>query len=173
MLKDEVLKLAEAEGHAQGVDPYLILAVCEQESSYRHDVTRMEPGFEKRYTDPLSLATTTEILLACSYGLMQTMGLILKELGFFEFYRKFHNASVDPLHPLVDPLSEICVVKGLNAYMVRPQWQVQYGTMKLASCIKAKGGDVTAALLKWNGGGNKAYPGEVLARYDKLNPKGK
>ena len=171
MTQQQVLDLCKTYAPQYELDPVLVLAVCQQESSFFHDAARLEQGFYRRYTMPDTLATTTEILLASSYGLMQTMGQILREHGFFKFYREYHNKV--HAEQIVDPLGEVPVVKGINAYMVRPPWQVEWGCIHLRKKMDTAKGDVRKALLFWNGGGNPSYPGEVLLKYGKLGGKGK
>lgn len=166
MTQLEVLRTIEPVATAKGLDKHLILAICQQESSFKSDVSRLENGFYKRYTEPDSLATTTEVLLAVSYGLMQTMGQALRERGYFVWYLTYYNAR--HTMQLKDPLSEIAVPKAINEYMVRPPWQIEWGCEHFITKLKAAKGDVEKALLFWNGGGNPNYPKEVLAKYDIL-----
>jgi len=171
MTKEQVLELCQVSGPIHNLDPVLVLAVCQQESDYRHDVARLEQGFYLWYTEPDKLATTTEVLLAASYGLMQTMGQILREHGYFTWFRDFNNKTSGVAGQIREPLGEVPVPKALNAYMVRPPWQVEWGCIHLEKKIKLAGGDIEKGLLKWNGGGNKKYPGEVLAKFEALGGK--
>jgi hypothetical protein len=70
---------------------------------------RLENGFYRNYTRPAEFATTTEVLFAASYGLMQTMGYSLYQLGMF------------------DPVTQVGVVKGIDMYMIDPELQVKMG----------------------------------------------
>ena len=169
MKKEDVFALLEPHAIENGFDPYLGLAIVEQESTYREDVARPEQGFYHRYTMPDSLATTTEILLASSYGLMQLMGQSLRELGYFDFFVKFYNEG-KTAGRLTVSLSEVSVPKALNALMVRPAWQVEWGCKWFKKKLAIAKGDTTKALQFWNGGGNPKYASEVLARYAKLKP---
>ena len=114
----------------------------------------------------MELATTTELLLGVSYGLTQLMGESLREAGYFDFYKGYYNDRHN-FH-LTDPLSEIAVPKGLNAFLVRPAWQIEWGAKWLSRKRELAKGDVRKALLFWNGGGNPNYPDEVLARIPKI-----
>ena len=80
MNRDQVWELCKAIGPPYQFDPVLLLALCEQESMdekdpliYREHAARLEEGFFLRYTDPMNLCTTNEVLLAASYGLTQMM----------------------------------------------------------------------------------------------------
>jgi soluble lytic murein transglycosylase-like protein len=75
-----------------------------------------------------------------SWGLMQLMGEVAREMGFTGTY-----------------LSQLC----------DPPIGLLWGCKKLAQCLDAKGGDPEKALLMWNGGGNPNYANEVLARIKK------
>ena len=169
MLAEEVYKLCVAHAEPLQIDPYLSLALCEQESAFNHQAVRMENGFFRKYTEPMALATTTEILLACSYGLGQVMGQVLREMGFFDFYKQYHNAH--NTFQLTDAVSERAVPEAINAFMVRPAWQVEWSVKKLKRCLDAVGGNVNNALLRYNGGGNPDYPVEVMKKFEKLDRK--
>ena len=169
MTQPQVFELCKVYAPPHDLDPVLVLAVCQQESSFLHDASRLEQGFYRRYTMPDTLSTTTEVLLACSYGLMQTMGQILREHGFFQFYKDYHNkVHADQIK---DPLGEVPVPKALNAYMVRPPWQVEWGCLHLKKKMDTAKGDVRRGLLLYNGGGNPLYPDEVLKKFRVLGGK--
>jgi len=167
MTKDAVLELCKVIGPAHNIDPILALAMCQQESNFRHDVARLEQGFYLRYTEKDKLATTTEVLLAASYGLMQCMGQILREDGYFNWYREFHNKTVTGVQ-IKDPLGEVPVVKALNVFMERPALQVEWGCIHLEKKIKLAKGDVGKGVLFFNGGGRPAYQDEVMEKFAAL-----
>jgi soluble lytic murein transglycosylase-like protein len=133
----DLQELARSIAKQHGLDPALVCAVIEQESNWNPWAIRMEPAFYAKYTKPMSLSDTEEYTRAISWGLMQLMGECARELGFKE---KF--------------LSYLCV----------PEAGIEWGCQWLERKLKAAGGDVRKALLLWNGGANKAYPAEVLAR---------
>lgn len=126
------------------LDPSLVCAVCEQESNWDTYAVRFEPAFLKRYIHPVhpETPTTEELTSAMSFGLMQVMGEVAQGLGF---KGRFLTALCDP----------DC---GLN-----------FGCRKLKECLDRAKGDVRQALLYYNGGGNKAYPDEVMARMEKYD----
>jgi soluble lytic murein transglycosylase-like protein len=72
-----------------------------------------------------------------SWGLMQVMGQVAREMGFDG---TFLSATCDPEQGLA------------------------IGCKLLRKKLDAMDGDTTRGLLAWNGGGNPAYPAQVLAR---------
>lgn len=137
---NELIALARATATKHNLDPALVCAVVEQESSWEPHAIRYEPAFRSRYVAPLGLPPTEEVARSISWGLMQVMGQLAREHGFTE---KF-------LSGLCDPSSALDV-----------------GCTVLADKIKAAGGDLTRALSLWNGGANPNYSQEVLAKLDK------
>lgn len=132
--------LVKAHAQDAGLDPALVCAVVEQESSWNPWAIRFEPAFKRHYIDPLNLDNLTEeVARSISWGLMQVMGEVAREKGF-----------KGPLPSLCDPETGIAV-----------------GISHLASKLKAAGGNVSKALLLWNGGSNPNYPSQVLARKSK------
>lgn len=136
-----LIQIAKATATAKGLDPALVCAVCEHESGgWNPWAVRFEPKFYERYTKPMSLTDTEEYTRAMSFGLMQTMGEVARELGFKGKY-----------------LTELC----------DPVVSLEYGCRKLAQCLQKHDGDVRAALLSYNGGGNPQYPDLVLRNLEK------
>jgi soluble lytic murein transglycosylase-like protein len=120
----------------------LVCAVIEQESAWDPWALRYEPGFYKRYIEPqiargAGFTSTEARARAFSWGLMQVMGQVAREHGF----------SGRSLAQLCDPAAGLAV-----------------GCRVLAAKLAAAEGNVTRALLLWNGGGHRDYPDEVLAR---------
>jgi len=156
MKKSSILEIARLVGPKHSLDPYLILAVCEQESQDLQQsdecdqyARRLENGFFNRYTKPLNYHEVSEVLLATSWGIMQTMGMTLIELNYF-------------------PLTDIITISlAIQHYLETPVDQVDCGTRWLRKKIDVDR-NVRNGLLRWNGGGNKKYPDEVLARQEKL-----
>lgn len=140
MDKNELIALAKQIAKNHGLDPILVCAVVEQESNppWNPWCSRYEPDFYARYVLPqIHLSNTEANSRATSYGLMQVMGQVARELG----------CSVTYLVELCDPET------GLN-----------WGCYKLAKCIKDAGGDISAALQKYNGGSNPNYASSVTIR---------
>jgi len=161
-----------------GVDPYLIMAINEQEcepgpaGSYDASMPRMEPNFMQRYTRKLQYSSVVETLLACSWSTMQMMGESLREIrndhgqNFFEWFftQQQHAQQVW----LIQPLSPAAVTLALDAYCVNLNWSVYWGTLWFMSKMRAANGVVHDALQRWNGGGNPEYADQVLNRIPKL-----
>lgn len=127
-----------------GLDPAIVAAVCEQESSWDPFAVRFEPAFEARYIKPALPAapTTRQLTEAMSFGLMQVMGEVAIEFGWAG---KF--------------LTELC----------DPDIGVEYGCRKLQKCFSVHG-DAETSLLAYNGGSNPNYAREVLARVTHYKP---
>lgn len=95
------------------VDTALIKAIITVESGGNPWAARYEPGWKylfkaDQYAKQLRISLHTEIALqSCSFGLMQTMGSVARELGFKEEIQK------------------LCI----------PEYSIHYGTMKLRSLI--------------------------------------
>jgi soluble lytic murein transglycosylase-like protein len=134
---DGLIALARTIAARHSLDPALVCAVVEQESSWEPCAIRYEPAFRTRYVAPLGLPTTEEIARSISWGLMQVMGQVAREHGF----------TGKSLAALVDPGD------GLDI-----------GCAVLAAKVSAAAGDVPRALELWNGGANPDYAAQVLAR---------
>jgi soluble lytic murein transglycosylase-like protein len=138
---NETIALARRIAAEYGLAPALVCAVIEQESAWNTWAVRYEPAFLSRYVAPLytagKLSATETYTRAMSWGLMQVMGQVAREAGF-------KDAS---LAALCDPATG-----------------VEFGCRVLAAKLARAKGDVSAALLAWNGGANANYAAEVLAR---------
>ena len=126
------------------LDAALVCAICEQESSWNQWAVRYEPAFFSHYIQPMlnnnTLHTMTEATLrATSFSYMQTMGQVAREMGFNGQY----------LTQLFDP--EVGLDMGCKVLR-----------HKLDAASSVEGG-----LLLYNGGADKSYPAEVLARVGK------
>lgn len=144
MEKDELILKALTIATANGLFPEIICAICEQESSWNPWAIRYEPAFYKHYIEPLcergEVKSPTEATArAISWGLMQTMGQVVRELGF----------------------------SGRMASLCDPEIGIIWGCKVLLLKLKHSGGDIRKALLFYNGGGNPHYPDEVLAKAEK------
>jgi soluble lytic murein transglycosylase-like protein len=138
----DYVQLAKRTAVVWKLDPALVCAVAERESSWLPYSMRFEGGFYRNYILPMHppIANETEaIARATSWGLMQIMGETARELGFM----------ARSLAQLCDPM------QGLD-------WGARY----LAKCIAATA-TTEEALLRWNGGGAPDYPGLVLANVGK------
>lgn len=140
MMQADIIALARQTATAHGLDDSLVCAVCEQESSWNPYAMRFEPAFYIRYVEQLKLPTTEAYARSFSWGLMQLMGQTAREFGFANTY----------LAALTDEATGL-----------------EWGCRKLKHCMELKDGDVTAALLTYNGGSNPDYAAQVLARRSK------
>lgn len=140
---EPLIKLAKEAALAQGLDPGLICCICEQESGWNPYAIRYEPAFMSRYVAPLyttNKITATEAFARCfSWGLTQCLGQVARENGW-----------TGPLPQLCDPSAGLLV-----------------GCRIFAKKLVLAKGDIRQALLYYNGGANKAYPDQVLARLPK------
>ncbi len=143
MTLPELQRLAAATAHNYGLDPALIQSICHHESgNWQVWAIRYEPGFYTKYIATnltmTNLSQTEKQSRAFSYGLMQIMGQVARELGFTGKY----------LTELCDPLTNL-----------------DYGCKKFKRCLDKADGDVRVALLSYNGGGDPLYPAKVLEHY--------
>jgi soluble lytic murein transglycosylase-like protein len=137
----KLLALAQRAAEAEGLDAALVCALVEQESGWNPWAMRYEPGFFAKYVAPLytnnKVGATEAYARGISWGLMQVMGQTAREKGAGSLY----------LSTLCDPAVGLAV-----------------GCRILRQKLDAAGGDAARALLSWNGGANKDYADEVLAR---------
>ena len=168
--KDQVYQMCKDIAPKYQFDPKLIFAVCLQEgekegNNFEPDVARLEQGFYRRYVEGKNeLATTTEVLLSASYGVMQLMGQSLREAKYFDwFYMKFKD-----VYSLTDPLSEIAVPKAINYFCEHLDIMVQFGCTWMDVKRKLAGGDIVKMLGLWNGDKTGKYASEVLAKLKRI-----
>lgn len=137
----EVIDLARQIAVEHKLEPALVCAVIEQESAWDPWAVRYEPAFLSRYVAPLyttgKISATEAYTRAMSWGLMQVMGQVAREFGFED-----HS------------LAALC----------EAATGIEFGCRVLAARLLRAKGDVSAALLAWNGGANPNYPAEVLSR---------
>ncbi len=136
----ELVALVREIAAAHGLDHALVCAVVEHESRWNPWAVRYEPDFFARYVLPLftrgAFRVTEAQTRTMSFGLMQVMGEVAREEGFQGEF-----------------LTELC----------DPRLGVEYGCRTLWKRMLAHEGRTADALLAYNGGADKAYPGEVLA----------
>jgi soluble lytic murein transglycosylase-like protein len=134
-----LVTLARTVAAQRSLDPALVCAVVEQESSWDTFAFRYEPAFRTRYVVPLALPPSEEIGRSISWGLMQVMGQSAREHGFTE----------RSLAALCDPAAGLSI-----------------GCAVLSAKLQASG-EIARALQLWNGGAHSDYAAEVLARLPK------
>jgi soluble lytic murein transglycosylase-like protein len=131
-----------------GLDPLLVEAVVQQESSGRADAFRHEPAFWARYCAMKAQYRTEDPRrIASSYGLMQVMYPTAYGVGF----------------------------RGQPEELFGIETNLDIGCRVLKSLLVRTSGDLRAALASYNGGPAGAtatiplrYADEVLARYRQL-----
>jgi soluble lytic murein transglycosylase-like protein len=137
----QLVLLARRIAAVQSLDPALVCAVIEQESAWNPWAMRYEPLFFAKYVASLytnnKVSASEAYARGFSWGLMQVMGQVARETGFDAPF-----------------LSALC----------DPEQGLALGCKVLRKKFDAAAGDTTRALLAWNGGGNPAYPAQVLAR---------
>lgn len=137
----QLVSLARKAAAAQSLDPALVCAIVEQESSWNPWAMRYEPAFFAKYVANLytnnKITASEAYARGFSWGLMQVMGQVAREVGFDGPF-----------------LSQLC----------EPETGLAVGCKLLRKKLDALDGDVTRGLLAWNGGANPAYPSQVLAR---------
>ncbi len=165
MTEQEIRPLCEKCAPKYGFDPLLIEAMCDNETHDDETELRLENGFYRKYVRKLKFASTVEVLFSTSWGLMQLMGISLYEMGYFE---KFKN-SLGGAMPGYAPFD---FMRGLDAFMVTPEDQVDYGCRWLRHKMdEAKTTDARLGLIRYNG--SAEYADKVLARYDQLKKASK
>ncbi len=135
MSREQLEAVARSCAIAQGLDPILVLALIEHESSFDPWAIRVEPSFYESKISHMKGLTQTEMRMrACSFSLMQIMGQVARELGFDGKY-----------------LTEL----------FEPVIGVTFGCRKLRKCFDQTE-SVHDALQKYNGGGDPGYAEMVM-----------
>lgn len=165
MVRNEVYALCIDPAKKLSLDPIILTALCEQESSYDSRAMRMEPGFYRRYVKPLDYSPPTGLMFATSFGLTQVMGLNLHTMGLFRAaYKAYWVRGATP--PQNSPTLPAVVASALENYLYEPQMQIEYGARWLAPLIEKHG--VEKGLLRYNGGVDPLYAHRVLNRADNI-----
>jgi soluble lytic murein transglycosylase-like protein len=137
----QLVSLARKAAAAHNLDPALVCAVVEQESSWNPWAMRYEPFFFAKYVSTLytnnKITASEAYARGFSWGLMQVMGQTARELGFDATF-----------------LSTLC----------DPEQGLTIGCKLLRKKLDAMANDTTRALQAWNGGANPTYAVQVLAR---------
>ena len=171
--KEEIFEICNSIAPKYEFEPSLIKALCLQEGgknpdgTFALDIARLEQGYYRRYVEGKNdLATTSEILLAASYGVTQMMGLSLKEIGFFDWY--YTRATDSCQMFLHHPTSQFNIVAGIDEYCINPVWQIEWGCKWLDKKRKIAKGDLIKTLSLWNGDMTGKYANEVLTKQGSL-----
>ena len=95
-----LIALARRIAAAHALDPALVCAVIEQESSWNPYAMRYEPTFFSRYVAPLytnnKITASEAWARGFSWGLMQVMGQVAREHGFAASEHPFLSELCDP-----------------------------------------------------------------------------
>jgi hypothetical protein len=139
MNRDELIALAQKTAASHGLSPKIFCGLVERESAWDPWKIRYEPKFYEEYVqkqiDSGALHDETEAhARAISWGLCQVMGEDAREMGF------------------TGHLAQLC----------DPEVGLEYGARALLHEIGRSGANITAALERYNGGGNPNYAAEVL-----------
>jgi len=144
--KPALIALARQKAEKFGLNGDLICALVEQESNWEPFSVRYEPKFLSRYIAPQYSAgkfTATEAYTrSISWGLLQLMGQVAREMGFDGPF-----------------LSALC----------DPEIGLEWGCKYFSSLMGRTGNDIDAALTRWNGGSNAAYNEQVKQRIASYN----
>lgn len=150
---DKIHEQVKAAADAADLRPDVIAAIVLQESQGDPWAVRVEDGFYNRYIIALTRLTlpgwkpkqgelptvlTEKRVRSISWGLMQILGETAREQGFKGRY-----------------MSELLI----------PATNLQWG-IKYFKHLYEQEHDLKRALLRYNGGGNKFYPAEVLGRIE-------
>jgi soluble lytic murein transglycosylase-like protein len=137
----QLIAAAHKAAVAHSLDPALVCAVIEQESSWNPWAMRYEPFFFAKYVAGLytnnKITASEAYARGFSWGLMQVMGQTAREMGFDGAF-----------------LSALC----------DPEQGLAIGCKLLRKKLNAMDNDITRGLLAWNGGANPSYATQVLAR---------
>jgi soluble lytic murein transglycosylase-like protein len=138
MERADLIALAKSTATAHQLFPDIVCAICEKESSWNQWAYRYEPVFYSRYVEPefdAGKITVTEAHgRATSWGLMQTIGESVREIGYLDW------------------LPALC----------EPATGIEWGCLLFTHKLGHAGGNYAAALSLWNGGGDSSYSPSVL-----------
>jgi len=149
----ELREIARGIAELRGLDPALVAAVVEQESGWRPEATRYEPGYRWLVVPAegcgLEDADAEIHGQRTSWGLMQLMGANARALG----------------------------LSGPFEALLRPGLGLEYGCRFLVQQLRRDGGNVRAALSRYNSGrpdseAGLRYADQVLARVARLRGEG-
>jgi soluble lytic murein transglycosylase-like protein len=140
---DRLIALAKEVAGRFGLDPALVCAVVEQESSWNPWAIRFEALLFSKHVAPLyttyKIDATEAYAQGIRWGLMLVLGHTAREKG----------VTVKDLSQLCDP------IHGL-----------EIGCQKLSEELQRHAGDVDKALYSYNGGGNQHYAKAVKERME-------
>lgn len=171
--RDEIYEHCKPIAPKYNFEPKFVLTFACQEAKkdeknpllFLADVCRLEQAYYGRYIQAMNFATTTEGLLAMSYGVFQMMGESLRESGYFDKdFSKQAQAYRDSYGN--NPMHFAAVPDCLNRYCVDLDAQIESACVWLAGKRKAVGEDPRKIALAWNGGGRPEYADEFFQKFD-------
>lgn len=171
-LKNDVYLMCKRVAPIFKFDAKLVFAICLQEGgrtkngNFKPDMARLEQGFYLRYIEKQNYPTTNEVLYSASYGIMQMMGISLKEVGFFKWW--FNQKSDKAKIYLKSAYSEISIPKAINAYCVNLEWMIVWGTRWLKRKDKRAKGNIEKLAMYWNGDTTGKYYKELMKKYNSI-----
>jgi soluble lytic murein transglycosylase-like protein len=169
--------LARAVATAHSLDPALVCAICEQESSWNPWAMRYEPAFFARYIRPL-LTEGNSLVASPSFtndggqnapkpssgegGSPRPSPSNFAHLSPTEAYARAFSWGL--MQVMGQVAREQNFVGPSFAELCDPAIGLEIGCRVLDIKLRAAQGDVQRALQLWNGGSNPNYAAEVLAR---------
>jgi soluble lytic murein transglycosylase-like protein len=127
MATPELRKIIETKANKYGLDPDLVEAEIQKESypMWNEKSKRFESGFFRTYIMPMKITDPVEREgRATSWGLMQVMGQVARELGY----------------------------QGSFEGLFEPNTGIEYGCKKLSKCVKRYPDDLDSAIAAYNAG---------------------
>jgi len=94
MITPEIRSIIDKVAAQYGINPDLVAAFVLTESSGDPKAYRYEPAFYQRYIIPLNLPEDEGKGRAASYGLMQIMGEVARELGFTGAFDELYDPEI-------------------------------------------------------------------------------
>lgn len=123
--QNELVAIVETTSAVFNVDPHLVFAIVEVESGWDHLAIRYEPAFNylffpRTHAEKQRITQETEeVLQKCSWGPMQIMGAVARELGFKDSLLLLSDPKVSILYgvkKLDQLLHKYEEVKAVSAY---------------------------------------------------------
>lgn len=158
MNRHDLQKLANQIARLHRLEPPLVSAVIDQESSWNPCAIKpeSESGFVARYGEAYARIVKAsasriddrwfryEDLFYCSYGLMQVMYCVA-----------------------IERFPEVALGLGYPTELCKPETGLDFGCRILAANLARVKGDWGLGLLRYNGGADRDYPRKVLAKIAK------
>jgi soluble lytic murein transglycosylase-like protein len=95
MITPKIKEIIQQKAIEFEIDPNLVMAFVLKESSGHSNAIRYEADFYHRYTGPMNFSEDEEKGRATSYGLMQIMGEVARELGFKGEFKELFDPTLN------------------------------------------------------------------------------